>query len=336
MEDLFLLIGTNPLPNFISVKHFLETEPNLKKIWFIYSKENKFQSSTRFYADNIKRLLEKDFTAKTVSFKFIELEDIENARMIRNDLKNCIDTSSLNNVHLNITGGTKVMGIFSYLYFQDLRHCEKSFSYLSPKLFCLIDENGKFLTNDLRDTIKLTVADVLNLHGYNYKSKDKGKLIGTPPSIEEVLENNNLDNRGRWFERLIMEELEKNFNAELYKNLEIWRGDDFKNYFEIDALFFRGYQLFCFSLTTLNDNKKIISDKKTCKMKGFEVLLRTNQIGGDEAKAVLITLADAKHVNLVRDELFYETGGKKKILVLGYDDFKYNNYIDSIKYFLDL
>ncbi len=32
-ENLVLLVGTNPLPNYVVGKHFLMNNPDLKKIW---------------------------------------------------------------------------------------------------------------------------------------------------------------------------------------------------------------------------------------------------------------------------------------------------------------
>ena len=46
----------------------------------------------------------------------------------------------------------------------------------------------------------------------------------------------------------------------------------------------KGYQLIGISCTTANE-------KKLCKSKGFEIILRARQIGGDEGKAILICCA---------------------------------------------
>ena len=64
------------------------------------------------------------------------------------------------------------------------------------------------------------------------------------------------------------------------------------------------------------------SDKGTCKKRGFEVILRTRQIGGDEARAVLITFAKSSTAKIMQQELIYETGGSKNIFVLGIEDLK--------------
>lgn len=38
-EHLILLIGTNPLPNFVVAEYFLRENSNLKNLYLIYSEE---------------------------------------------------------------------------------------------------------------------------------------------------------------------------------------------------------------------------------------------------------------------------------------------------------
>ncbi|MGC8651581.1 MAG: DUF1887 domain-containing protein, partial [Minisyncoccia bacterium] len=52
--------------------------------------------------------------------------------------------------------------------------------------------------------------------------------------------------------------------------------------FELDIFLINGYQLIGISLTTSTRQGE-------CKLKGFEVIHRVKQIGGDESKAILIT-----------------------------------------------
>ena len=76
--------------------------------------------------------------------------------------------------------------------------------------------------------------------------------------------------------------------------------------------------------------------KESCKAKGFEVILRTRQIGGDEARAILITRSNRNQTQLLQEELVYETGGSHdNILVLGIDDLKNESlYLRKIKKFV--
>jgi len=64
--------------------------------------------------------------------------------------------------------------------------------------------------------------------------------------------------------------------------------------------------------------------------------LRTKQIGGEEAKAILITRADNGTVKRLQSELVLSTGTiKENILVLGEDDWKEDRLVKKIKDFID-
>ena len=84
--DLILLIGTNPLPNYVSADYFIRHNKNLLRVWAVYSKEKvgKKQTSTVFYARNFKDLLEKKYK-KRISVKLLPLKDITNGPIIEKD-----------------------------------------------------------------------------------------------------------------------------------------------------------------------------------------------------------------------------------------------------------
>ena len=65
--------------------------------------------------------------------------------------------------------------------------------------------------------------------------------------------------------------------------------------------------------------------------------MRTRQIGGDEAKSVLVTRLNEQPVKELQNELEIDTGGtSKNILVLGKDDFKKENLLNKLKYFMEI
>ena len=61
--DLILLIGTNPLPNYVVAKHFLENNPLLQRIWLVHSEETRYQAGTSFQAKNLEKVLEEQYKA---------------------------------------------------------------------------------------------------------------------------------------------------------------------------------------------------------------------------------------------------------------------------------
>lgn len=136
---------------------------------------------------------------------------------------------------------------------------------------------------------------------------------------------------GQWLEQYIYEILKeedsfKDCNIEI--NWEIGRPDLGPGQrFELDISIIKGYQLIGLSCTTSHD-------RKICKSKGFEVLHRTRQIGGEEARAVLITRLENSKRDELGDELAIDTGGKENILVLGEEDLKKEILLNKLQEFI--
>jgi len=84
----------------------------------------------------------------------------------------------------------------------------------------------------------------------------------------------------------------------------------------LDLYIIKGYQLIGISITT--DHQNYI-----CKSKGFEVIHRTRQIGGDESCAILITALNEKQVRDLADDLRVNTGtNEERLKVFGIFDWK--------------
>ncbi len=99
------------------------------------------------------------------------------------------------------------------------------------------------------------------------------------------------------------------------KNWEIQK-EAWETHFELDVIMLRGYQLIGVSCTTS-------ANKSVCKSKGFEIIHRTSQIGGDEAKAIIVTGLCSEQKDNLQEELTLETGStSSNILALGKDDWK--------------
>jgi len=94
--------------------------------------------------------------------------------------------------------------------------------------------------------------------------------------------------------------------------------------FELDLILIKGYQLIGISCTTSEKRRE-------CKSKGFEIFMRTRQIGGEEARAVLITRLSETQRYELQAELEIDTGGRENILVLGCDDLEEEILVSKIK-----
>ena len=108
VDHLFLLIGTNPLPNYVSAR-LLARDPQRTTIWFVHSKDTAKEHDT----------LQKSL--QTEGFQSFQSIEVDEASSI--DIYNQIQqrARSLHGViGLNYTGGTKAMAVHAYRACQNL------------------------------------------------------------------------------------------------------------------------------------------------------------------------------------------------------------------------
>jgi len=169
---LILLVGTNPLPNFVVPEYFLKRNNSLKEIFLIYSEERGRQRGTKSYADNLQKLLQSRHGNRNLEFHLIHLSNISSAKEIERDLRDGLMSHLKNNlsIHLNYTGGTKVMATHVYRWIENYaknKNINASFSYLDARDFRIVDDNIKEnITGDLRDEISLSLKELIELHGF--------------------------------------------------------------------------------------------------------------------------------------------------------------------------
>jgi hypothetical protein len=138
---------------------------------------------------------------------------------------------------------------------------------------------------------------------------------------------------GNWLEmyvfRVLSKELSKK-NVELRTNLQITKNGwgSKARVFELDIVLFKDHILFGVSCTTAN---KLF----LCKNKGFEIRMRTKQIGGDNAKAILITCLNKELQYALEEDLSINTEKNGKIMVLGIDDLEERILLNKIQHFVD-
>jgi hypothetical protein len=165
---LVLTVGTNPLPCFVVSKYLLEKK-EIRKIILIYSEKNKEQDGTKEYADNLEKLIKRDFQG--IEIEKISLSNVSSAKDIRNDLdKTNWDVNF--KYHLNYTGGTKSMSVHVYNYFKEKFGNNVVFSYLDARNYVLVRDDGNYEPEkgDLRTKVSININDLLSLHSYKIRS----------------------------------------------------------------------------------------------------------------------------------------------------------------------
>jgi len=163
--NLILLIGTNPLPNFVVARYFKD---KIKRLILIYSEENNTQRGTLEYAEIIKELIQIQ------ECHFISLINVGSAQQIRRDLKEKLIINSNELMHLNYTGGTKTMAVQVYNFIIE-NYSNVKLSYLDSRTFRIIYDDGTYepQSGDLRDNVVLDINTVLKLHLYEKIEKNE-------------------------------------------------------------------------------------------------------------------------------------------------------------------
>lgn len=214
--DLVLLIGTNPLPNYIALKYFIKENKCLKKIWMICSEKNQNinQTSTEKYALNLKELVleEMNFinSSQDTSFgsilnvpkiefpEIIYIKDIGDKKTIERQLEKIAENQKNSKLHLFFTGGSKAMSVYSYYYLKEKFKYKFSASYLSARNSEIIFDDENDVKINVTDKIKINFDDLIKLHGF--KEKDSLKNNYSNDNFKEVvkqfgklIENDELD-----------------------------------------------------------------------------------------------------------------------------------------------
>lgn len=154
VKNLFLVMGTNPLPNYIAAK--LLTKPNAN-IYFIHS------ADISELCNNLEALLIDDGFAKPGRIQVDESNGDDIHEKILAEVKN----KGLNEIGVNYTGGTKAMAVHSYQALKEI-DSKATFFYLDPrKMVFRVEKDGTFRKSDcLRDLIQINIFQMLKLHGY--------------------------------------------------------------------------------------------------------------------------------------------------------------------------
>lgn len=353
MTDVLILVGTNPLPCYVSALYLKDLFNGECRIHLVCSKDYPKikQVGTYRIAERIKDVLvdKEVFASNDIYLK--EIDDVSRKQSIEMKLKEIKKTSE--SIHLNYTGGTKAMAALSFRFLAD--HEDFSSSYLDSRRNRIIldqttvdeevDEEADTDIGDLRAAPKyqLDYGLIMRLHGIKLEEQntknqfpeimrkmqdilmagnqqDLTDLYGRnkrmryyPLCVRHEEETRIFENAERLFIGLYGEEKFGSFSDEELKQLHeyidgIWLEhlifenisryidpDDGihihfdvseKNVMQIDLVAVYGYQLTVISVTT-------DSTKGLVKQKAFEAIHRARQLGGDEAKTILISLMEA-------------------------------------------
>lgn len=171
-EHLFLLIGGNPLPNYVAAK-LLAKDPNGNRKPMIHLVFSSGDDGTKKYAEKLREVLNED------KYEFKNLTVIPSRQFnIYNQVKDRIAYIIKNgstSIGINYTGGTKAMAVHAYRAVKEnCGNIKPIFSYLDSRemKMCIDQEtNANRIEFELNDSsqsyfkdIEINVKDLLSLH----------------------------------------------------------------------------------------------------------------------------------------------------------------------------
>ena len=329
---LMLTVGTNPLPVWVALHHLKDKLPSPIYVRLVHTKETKPERDRLLkYSQDVSVV----DTVETVSGNPAAVRKDITQNLIHNlpDNTNCI--------HVNYTGGTKVMCVETVAAVENIRALHPSrdinieTSYLDPRADAgatLIDRNGNILVPDTRKGVDPCLQRIAELNGfelgpfpYIYRDELGNNQTSNCPapntlSGKQLAKGRAVFNRGR---HLTPELLEYGVYAAFQDALAniSRRSSDRSNYrlfhkvyvrranvsnpsvkpFELDVVAVLGYQIVVVSCTLAYEHAMV-------KQKGMEAILRMRQLGGVEARAIVLCGASRKAQQLIQSELKEETG----------------------------
>ncbi len=325
-ETLILLVGSNPLPNYLTATLL---RPN--KLVLIHTPE------TREPAERLNCVL-----GNHANIEMRGLAKASDAREIAEAIRGIISDNDPQQVHLNYTGGTKIMAAHARMAFRENGGKDQNASYLNDGARRLLFDDGFAISLEDKD-LGLTLDRVGKLHGCTMKppfAKDEGgptendalaiaaavagdfKLahclyqvgvrfeeqkkaknafenpwepakLGLALSVLRVPDQGWHDNRFKaWWRFLKGDWLEVAVARWVRDATGVmpFQGIDWwlnDHQLEVDVAMVRAHRLYLISCTT-------DSTKKLCKSKLFEVAMRARQLGGDLARSAVVCLIDGQ------------------------------------------
>ncbi|MBD2426961.1 DUF1887 family CARF protein [Phormidium sp. FACHB-1136] len=165
VDHLFLLIGENPLPNYVAARLLLKQGGTP---YLVYT------TGTERSANRLAKILKNELAdfqlAQLVSIEKYESDAYQIQARIQQVLKNLNDQ-----VGLNYTGGTKAMAVHSYrAVFREIKEKGQQavFSYLDPRRLeiCIDNEGGESLRIPIYSKdVTISLSTLFELHGLKWK-----------------------------------------------------------------------------------------------------------------------------------------------------------------------
>jgi hypothetical protein len=205
VDHLFLLVGENPLPNYVAAKLLLQPKGTL---YLVHTSGTQKTPGTEKQAIRLQEILDKELE-ECHPTQLISLEDYESdAYRIQQKIREQIKQLGEGRVGLNYTGGTKAMAVHAYraaLHSMQEKGQKAFFSYLDPRRLkmCIDREDGVSEAIPIRSQdLTISLETIFELH--DRKCSKKPNQTPVLSDLASILAEMNLDQAKtkawfRWF-----------------------------------------------------------------------------------------------------------------------------------------
>ena len=168
VDHLFLLIGENPLPNYVSA-HLL-----LNKGGTPYLVNT---TGTNKQAERLRNILQNDLFGSNAA-ELISLGEYESDGYHIQDVicQVAVNLSPSDKLGLHYTGGTKAMAVHAYRAMLSLKLPDVVFSYLDPRRLemCIDREDSDRIRIKIKpDDLQVNLAKIFQIHGWAWKDNSE-------------------------------------------------------------------------------------------------------------------------------------------------------------------
>jgi len=323
MSVLIMLVGGNPLPNYLVAKYLYQTSQLPDKIFLIRDKK---YLALALQLQNAISTMEYKELPRPPQPKLMPITDAASGPDISNAIREILKNAE-GEVHLNYTGGRKTMAVHSLLAAKEIWGGNEGLklSYLDAETHKLrYDGNTSENSDDLRKEVELELEELVKLHSWElYDSKSDPIFKASAANLfeSEIRQDENLkkaldtiynSHASQDSSQKLIEFYEKGWLREhifnllfemksnlkppitrLYREVKASRaGSRSEATFDIVAL--RGYELTLIACPLTRERGEFGGDnlekaREEIKLRALETIQRARQLGGSEARVIIAT-----------------------------------------------
>ncbi|MBW4650111.1 MAG: DUF1887 family protein [Kastovskya adunca ATA6-11-RM4] len=216
VDHLFLLIGENPLPNYVAARLLLNKGGTP---YLVYT------TGTKDTAKRLQTILSNEPIGLETA-QLVPLNDYESdAYHIKEAIRPKLEAIKVREIGLNYTGGTKAMAVHAYRAVFSKEHPNTVFSYLDPRKLemCIDRENGDRIPLKVKpELLEVKLVELFELHclKLNGQPTREAQLPKLATALAQVFNDENKAKQWfDWYFNVFCEEARKKKNG----NWDDWK-----------------------------------------------------------------------------------------------------------------